>query len=333
LFAVWAVDSLYYLGDVDRALDPSQATIGDHVADVVDVAHARWATGTCITALDLCAAALGRAFCAHTGTRELDIGNFDPERAPKRAARRRANLPVQAQLWIDNVLKDRDYRQIKAARDSLTHKRIPRHLTCPRQRLRLQVEDNQLDVPTVIDRAKDVASKHVSLLLAILPQLLAKMHGVVPHMTPDQEQQFDQFGCVPRCIIELAKTKGHPITDDEFCARFDYLFPNRHNQYGMLLTSQIAEVIKSLGLGRYFLTFRRYPAIVSRFGQGQRDILVLSEIDLYGNNENDHCSLLKEIDDQHFRLWTPLRGETHDERVLEAKVWDEKACHGVVLQP
>jgi hypothetical protein len=170
-FAAWAVDSLYYLSDVDQSLDPSQATIGDHVADAVDIAHARWATGTCITALDLCAAALGRVFCAHTGTRELDIGSFDPERATKRVARRRAELPAQARLWIDNVLKDPDYNQIKAARDSLTHKRVPRHLTCPRQRLRLQVEDNQLAVPTVIDRAKDVASKHVSRLVAMLLEL------------------------------------------------------------------------------------------------------------------------------------------------------------------
>jgi len=53
LFAVSAVNSLYYLGDVDRALNPSQAIVGDDVADVVDVAHARWAMGTCITSLDL----------------------------------------------------------------------------------------------------------------------------------------------------------------------------------------------------------------------------------------------------------------------------------------
>ncbi len=143
LFAVSAVDSLYYLGDVDRAIDPSQATVGDHVADVVDVAHARWATGTCITALDLCAAALGRALCAQTGTRELDIGDFDPdpERTQKRAARLRANLPVQARRWIDNVLADPGYKQIKAARDSLTHARVSRHFTVPRQRLRLHPTD------------------------------------------------------------------------------------------------------------------------------------------------------------------------------------------------
>jgi len=301
---------------------------------VVDVAHARWATGTCITALDLCAAALGRAFCAHTGTRELDIGSFDPERAAKRVARRRENLPAQARLWIDSVLKDPDYNQIKAARDSLTHKRIPRHLTCPRQRLRLQVEDNQLDVPTVIDRAKDVASKHVSRLVAILPELLANTHVVVPHMTRDQREQFDQFGCVPRCIIEFAKTKGRSITDDEFCAQFDYLFPNPDSQYGMLLTSQIAEVIKRLGLGRYFLTFRRYPAIVSRFDQGQRDILVLSEIDLRENENGcvNHCSLLREIVDQHFRLWIPWNNGSSSEHDFEARFWDDKACHGLILQ-
>jgi hypothetical protein len=152
-------------------------------------------------------------------------------------------------------------------------------------------------------------------------------------MTPAQRQQFDQFGCVPRCIIELAKTKGHSITDDKFCTRFDYLFPNWDNQYGMLLTSQIAEVIEGLHLGRHFLTFRRYPAIVSRFGQGQRDILVLSEINLYGNNENEHCSLLKEIDDQHFRLWTPLSGQRYDEPDFKAGAWETKACHGAVLQP
>jgi len=173
LFAVWAVESLYYLGDLDRALDPSQATVGDHVGDVVDVAHARWAMGTCITALDLGAAALGRALCAHTGTRALDLGDFnlDAERTQKRAARLRANLPAQARQWIDNVIKDPDYKQIKAARDSLTHARVSRHFTVPRQRLRLQFGDDRLDVPTIIDCAKDVGSKHVSLLLAILPEL------------------------------------------------------------------------------------------------------------------------------------------------------------------
>jgi hypothetical protein len=102
----------------------------------------------------------------------------------------------------------------------------------------------------------------------------------------------------------------------------------------MLLTSQIAEVIKNLGLGRYFLTFRRYPALLSRFREGHRDILVLSEIDLHDNATGliNHCSLLKGIDDHYFRLWTPLIGRTHWERDFEIRLWEEKACHGVVLR-
>jgi hypothetical protein len=175
LFAVWAVDSLYYLGDLDRALDPSQATVDGHSADVVDVAHARWAVTTCITALDLCAAALGRALCGHRNKRELALGEFDLERdlerKQQRATRLRANLQQQAQRWIDDVLADPGYREIKAVRNALTHARVARHFTLPRQRIRLTLDHNQLDVPTIIDSAKRVGSKHVSELLAILPQL------------------------------------------------------------------------------------------------------------------------------------------------------------------
>jgi len=153
-------------------------------------------------------------------------------------------------------------------------------------------------------------------------------------MTPDQQTQFEQYGCIARCIIELAKTKGRSISEDEFCAQFDYLFPNRDSQYGMLLTSQVSDVIKRLGLGRYFLTFRRYPAIVSRFGQGQRDIFVLSEIDLREDENGcvDHCSLLREIDDQRFKLWIPWNDGSSSERNFEARLWDDKACHGLILQ-
>jgi hypothetical protein len=194
--AVWAVDSLYYLGDLDQSLDPSQAMVGGHSADVVDVAHARWAVMSCITALDLCAAGLGRALCRHKNKRELALGDFDVSRdldtrywrrvfscvffgfccfivsrKHNRSARLRASLPERARQWVDNVLSDPEYRQIKAARNALTHARVPRHLTLPRQRIRLQVKKDQIDVPTIIDTAKRVARKHVSELLAILPKL------------------------------------------------------------------------------------------------------------------------------------------------------------------
>ena len=72
-WAVSAVDSLYYLDDIDLEFDTSRQHLLGHVRDVIDISHAWWATGTSITALDLCAAGLGRVFCGHTGNYELDL--------------------------------------------------------------------------------------------------------------------------------------------------------------------------------------------------------------------------------------------------------------------
>jgi hypothetical protein len=125
------------------------------------------------------------------------------------------------------------------------------------------------------------------------------------------------------------------MTDEKFCAQFDRRFFPNWERYGMLLTSQIAPVARELGLPREFLSFRRYAAIVYRFNDGQRAIFVFSEIDLREGYDgfNDHCSLLREIDDRRFKLWTPWDDGSESERDFEADVWDAKACVGVVLQP
>ena len=105
LFA-WAastMESLHYLDDIDRVYDTSHTVVGAHHADVVDVAHARWATSTCITALDLCAAGLGRSFCAHSGPRERDLACFDSNQPSKRQAAwqaRRSGRRLYCELCI-----------------------------------------------------------------------------------------------------------------------------------------------------------------------------------------------------------------------------------------
>lgn len=131
LFAAWAVDSLYYLSDIDCTHDLSQDAVAGHRPDVVEVAHAPWPTGACITALDLCAGGLGRAPCAHTEGQELAISAFHQK--ARRARHLRTLLPPRALLWVDAVLADRRYKQIKAARNALTHARVLRHFTLPRQ--------------------------------------------------------------------------------------------------------------------------------------------------------------------------------------------------------
>ncbi|HEY1307709.1 MAG TPA: hypothetical protein VGF24_29360 [Vicinamibacterales bacterium] len=167
LFGVWATDSLYYLSDVDARDDLSRSTIDGHRPDIVDIAHARWATGTCITALDVCAAALGRVFCHHTRARELSIADYFSKRA---ALKLRPLLPVAAVTWIDAVQADAGYQTVKTARDSLTHARVIRHFNLPRQRVQIQA-NSRIDVPTLINRATDTATRHVCDLLQILPNI------------------------------------------------------------------------------------------------------------------------------------------------------------------
>jgi hypothetical protein len=173
-WGVWAVECLHYLDDVDLAFEASQLMVAGHKPDIVDVAHARWATGTCITALDLCAASLGRAICGHTGPREFDLSYFDPAgKASTKIQARRAQLPLAAKQWVDSVLADPDYNEVKSARDWLTHSRLKRHLFVgapgPPQRLSLELPSNKLPVRKLIQMTRDLATRHVSDFLQIVP--------------------------------------------------------------------------------------------------------------------------------------------------------------------
>lgn len=106
--AAWCVDALHYQLDLD-ARSRAESSLG-HNADTADVAHVRWATSTAITALDLCAAALGRVYCGVTGPHEHDLRTFDEaSRDAKRARAARAAmaaLPVSASAWVRAVLAD-----------------------------------------------------------------------------------------------------------------------------------------------------------------------------------------------------------------------------------
>ena len=181
-WAVWSVDCLYYLDDIDQAYDSSRVVPGNHRPDVVDVAHARWATGTCITGLDLCGAAFGRVFCGRKGQHELALADFgeptkrtDVERA-KGMKRRRAQLPRLGRRWLNKVFADRRYKEIKRARNWLTHSRMTRHFTLAtghrnNPRLQLGLPKTKVDIRQLILAARDMATEHVLALLAILPQL------------------------------------------------------------------------------------------------------------------------------------------------------------------
>ena len=157
LWAAWAVEVLHYLDDLDQVQSAYPSPVRGDNPDIVDIAHVRWATGTAITSLDLCAAALGRVYCGWTERNELDLRAFQPRRVrPNRICRlirpslptqvraycarllpdkrtrevteRRARLPPAALLWVDGVLGDSRYRQIHGARNRFTHSWLSRLL-------------------------------------------------------------------------------------------------------------------------------------------------------------------------------------------------------------
>ena len=158
MWAVWAVESLHYLYDLDgQAQRNYPLPVGGHHPDTVDIAHVRWATGTAITAIDLCGAALGRSFCNSGGGRELDLRSFQPrkyerskvhrrirrmvpnclkkaidkgftafhkrfpDQMTRKVEQRRAAIPVDALSWVDRVLSDLRYNDIHPARNRFTH--------------------------------------------------------------------------------------------------------------------------------------------------------------------------------------------------------------------
>jgi hypothetical protein len=174
MWAIWSVESLHYLDDLDKEYDSSRGTIAGHPGAIIDVAHCRWATGTCITALDLCAAGLGNAFCNHPGPPELSVADFGPRARDGKMLRSR--LPLVALQWIDAVRSDRDYERVKDARHWLTHSRVPRHFKLGTgggrpSRLELEIGSMRLGVRQLIELARDVATKHVIQFLKELPNL------------------------------------------------------------------------------------------------------------------------------------------------------------------
>ena len=174
-WAVLSVESLHYLADIDQDYEVSHQVVGGHSRDIADVAHARWATGTCITSLDLCAPALGRTFCGHKSSRELALPDFDISKSSKKASKLLAALPRPGRDWMRDLLSDARYKEIKTARDWLTHSRVRRHFTIapggPPQRLRIHLASTRLSIREVVEHARDLATETVSKLLVVLPQL------------------------------------------------------------------------------------------------------------------------------------------------------------------
>jgi hypothetical protein len=175
LWAVHSVDALHYLADVDTAFERAGESTEGHAGHVVDVAHARWATSTSITALDLCAAGLARAFGGHKGPLEVDLGQFAAKKPGKHIKAIMTSMPAGVLSWIKVVLADADFARIVEVRHALTHRRLPRNLyarlapEAPDRRIDLYVSGDQVSVRRLVEQSRDLATTHVADLLSRLP--------------------------------------------------------------------------------------------------------------------------------------------------------------------
>jgi hypothetical protein len=145
----------------------------DHNWQVVDHAHARWAVGTAITALDLCAAALGRLLAGYPkpSGHELDL------RRAQGLAQIHSHL--SAGPWVMGVAADAGYDMVLNARHALTHRRMTQTIARAfggssgngRSRTYLNVPSHGMPitvhVPDLILTARDTAFRHVDAFAAM----------------------------------------------------------------------------------------------------------------------------------------------------------------------
>jgi len=191
LWATSAVDGLAYLDDLDAALDGSARMATGHDALVVDLAHARWAAGTAMTALDLCAAAIGLLYL-RARKRYYDMGDvlaaLDKEArvaAASTSGSRRPSWPPRQGVrpWIvdltcdpDAALSvDNDFALLRAVRNPLTHRTMARHIgmtigggsqRADRTMLTVDGQPDPVSVHVVVDTAKGLAARHVGRFVA-----------------------------------------------------------------------------------------------------------------------------------------------------------------------
>ena len=191
LWATSAVDGLAYLDDLDAALDGSARMATGHDALVVDVGHARWAAGTAMTALDLCAAAIGLLYLP-ARRHYYDMGDvlaaLDREAkvaAASTSASRRPGWPPRPGVrpWIVDLTGDpgtalpvdNDFALIRAVRNPLTHRTMARHIgmtvgggpqRVDRTMFKVDGQPEPVPVHVVVDIATRLAALHVGRFVA-----------------------------------------------------------------------------------------------------------------------------------------------------------------------
>jgi hypothetical protein len=172
LWAVWGVESLHYLDDLDDEHNNILRNNPPHDPQVKDISHIRWATGAAISSLDLCAAALGRECCAWNRINEPDLRDFDATSTSRNSSKHRMMLPSPALSWIDGVLSDTRYTEVHGARNPLTHSRLIRNLFLNSPtKFQISTTGSAFTAGELVVLSRDLATDKVNEFLRVLDTL------------------------------------------------------------------------------------------------------------------------------------------------------------------
>lgn len=162
-WATWTVDSLYYLADLDARVAAKGIT-PPHPSHVVELAHARWAASSAVTAVDLCAAALARQLgigpiATKSGDKEFNLWQL-------KDAASNGQTTGTAGAWAKSVSADPDLRLLSSIRNPTVHARLPRRLYrggggSEREHLRVPGVADPIEVGAVVTLARDTAARIV----------------------------------------------------------------------------------------------------------------------------------------------------------------------------
>lgn len=119
-------------------------------------------------------------------------------------------------------------------------------------------------------------------------------------MTPEQEIEFKNHGCISRCLLALANDFGNPMTKSEFIDKFSndpkFDFWKKVNKCGIMDTGLILDVIRELKLGTSFQIYINKEKVREYIREkGVKGILLFTEKlreDDGSLKDYYHCSLV-----------------------------------------
>lgn len=98
-----------------------------------------------------------------------------------------------------------------------------------------------------------------------------------------EDEQFNLFGCGPRCIIKLAELQGKPISRENFIKRFSNLFPPKHA--GLTNSFEQMLMAKELDLCHSAVALRDKDYVIDEYvNHRTRGVFLLTD-----RNEKSEC--------------------------------------------